>query len=75
MDEKLTCPRTETSEKAPRDESPMAEACDECPALLREVSERGEVSYYCRVFKNRFRSPGASVPITTRPLVRRRSQR
>jgi hypothetical protein len=68
--EKLTCPWMETRTTPPRDGDLMDEACRECPALLRQVDERGQVSYHCQVFRNTFRSPGAATPITTQPQAR-----
>jgi hypothetical protein len=70
MDEKLVCPNADKGLPEPQEDSPMTEACAECPALLKEMDERGIVSYYCRVYKNRFRSPGAAIPIATRPPTR-----
>jgi hypothetical protein len=66
MDEKLVCPNAEKLPE-PQEGAPMREACAECPALLKEVNERGIVSFYCQVYHNRFRSPGAAIPVTTMP--------
>ena len=67
MDEKLTCPNVSRREAPPRDDDLMDEACRECPALLQQVDEAGRVEFYCRVYRNRFRAPGAAVPLTTKP--------
>lgn len=65
MNEKLTCPRVPKREHPPHDGELMDEACLTCPALLKEVNERGEVTYFCLVYRNSFASPGAVTPITT----------
>jgi hypothetical protein len=70
MVEKRVCPDADKGLPAPQEGAPMREACADCPALLREVDESGTVTFYCRVYRNRFRSPGAAVPITTRPPTR-----
>jgi hypothetical protein len=70
MDEKLECPFAESWKNKPRDDDLMREACAECPALLRRVDERGAVSFYCLVYKNRFRSRGAAPPLTTKPRTK-----
>jgi hypothetical protein len=67
LDTVLTCPNAATRDAPPKDGDLMSEACQECPALLRQVGERGTVSFYCMVYHNRFRSPGAAVPLTARP--------
>jgi hypothetical protein len=64
MDEELTCPRAMQRKPPPRGYGLMDEACDECPALLKQVDERGLITYHCRVYRNRFRSAGAAVPLT-----------
>lgn len=59
MDLKLKCPRESGEvENAPKDDDLVREECWECPALIREVDERGRVALYCLVFRNRFRFPG-----------------
>jgi hypothetical protein len=67
MDGKLTCPNAAKRDAPPKDDNLMTEACQECPALLRQVEERGTISYYCMVYHNRFRSPGAAIPLTAKP--------
>ena len=62
MDEKLKCPL----KRAPQSDSLMDEACRDCPALLRQVDERGLITFFCRVYRRRLRSPGAAVPIAMR---------
>jgi hypothetical protein len=59
MNQKLTCPR-ESGEPggAPSDDDLVREECWQCPALLRQVDERGVVSLSCLVYRNRFRFPG-----------------
>ena len=65
MDEQLTCPRIPERTHPPESEELLDEACLTCPALLKEVNERGEVTYYCLVYRNRFSSPGGISPIST----------
>jgi hypothetical protein len=67
MDVKLKCPTAANWKTKPGDDDPMKEACAECPALLRQVDERGTVSFYCLVYSNKFRSPGAAQTLTTKP--------
>jgi hypothetical protein len=66
MDEKLTCPRESGKPgSAPKDDDLVRDECWQCPALVRQVDERGVVSLYCLVFKNRFRFPGPA-PVTAK---------
>jgi hypothetical protein len=65
MTEKPTCPRVPERKHPLRDGDLMDEACLTCPALLKEVNERGEVTYFCLVYRNRFASPGPVTPIAT----------
>ena len=67
MDEKLRCPVAAERKRPARDDDVMVEACRECPALLRQVDERGTISFYCMVYHNRFRLPGTAIPLITRP--------
>jgi hypothetical protein len=66
MDEKLTCPRSERKTPPENDELIDPE-CWECPLLMREVDERGVISLYCLVYRNRFRSADPGGRISTRP--------
>jgi hypothetical protein len=65
MNEKLTCPRVPERKHPPHDGDLVNEACLTCPALLKEVNERGEMTYFCLVYRNRFASPGPATPIAT----------
>jgi hypothetical protein len=64
MDEKLICPKVPGRDTPPRDDDLMDEACRECPGRMRQVDERGVVTFYCLVYHNRFRSAGP-IPIRT----------
>jgi hypothetical protein len=67
MDEKLTCPNVARRDVPPKEADLMDEACNDCPALLREVDEAGRVAFHCLVYRNTFRSPGAALHVTTKP--------
>jgi hypothetical protein len=70
MNEKLVCPNASKRQVPPKDGATMDEACEGCPALLRQVDERGSLAFYCLVYHNRFRSAGAAIPLTTKPPTR-----
>jgi hypothetical protein len=65
MEEKLTCPRVPERKQPPVEGEAMDEACLTCPALLKQVNERGEISYFCLAYRSRFASPGPVTPIAT----------
>jgi hypothetical protein len=64
VDEKLRCPRIDKGTRAPRPHQLLDKRCSECPALLKEVNERGVVSLYCLVFRNRLRPGKPGIYIT-----------
>jgi hypothetical protein len=67
MEEKLRCPRASERKTPPQNDELIDPECGECPLLMREVDERGVISLYCLVYRNRFRSSNPSVSVTARP--------
>jgi hypothetical protein len=67
MENERTCPKASEREHPPRDDDLIDEACWDCPSLLREIDERGNVSFYCLVYRNRFRALAPGFPIVAPP--------
>ena len=49
-----TCPRASERKTPPENDELIDPKCWECPLLMREVDERGVMSLYCLVYRNRF---------------------
>jgi len=68
MEEKLRCPRAADRRNPPRNDDLIGPECGECPLLRRKLDERGIISLYSLVYRNRFRSSSPAVSVTARPL-------
>jgi hypothetical protein len=66
MEEKLRCPRASERKTPPQNDELIDPECGECPLLMREVDERGVISLYCLVYRNRFRSSGPAISVAGR---------
>jgi hypothetical protein len=64
VERKLRCPGIGKWRRPPQPDELIDERCWECPALMREVNERGLVSLYCLVFRNRLRAAKRGVYAT-----------
>jgi hypothetical protein len=64
VETKLRCPRIGKRKRPPQPDELIDERCWECPALMREVNERGLVSIYCLVYRNRLRAAQPGVYVT-----------
>ncbi len=74
MDEKLTCPSA-SKLPIPRNDDLVRDACWQCPALMRQVDERGRVGLYCLLYANRFRFAGPYLPLAKAPFARLHRER